>query len=81
MLKYEYQLPPTSIANLQNTGSGNSGLLVVLDLSAAGASSLKRLDDVEGLLISNLAEDDVLAIEPTGDDGGDKELGAVARES
>lgn len=30
------------------------------------------------LLISHLAKDDVLAIEPAGDDGGDEELGAVA---
>jgi len=30
------------------------------------------------LLISDLAEDDVLAIEPAGDYGGDEELGAVA---
>ena len=51
-----------------------------MDLSAAGASSLKRLDDVEGLLISNLAEDDVLTIEPAGDDGGDEELRSIAEE-
>jgi hypothetical protein len=29
-------------------------------------------------LVSNLAEDDVLAIEPAGHDSGDEELGAVA---
>lgn len=51
-----------------------------MDLSAAGASSLKSLDDVEGLIISNFAEDDVLAIEPAGDDGGDEELRSVAEE-
>jgi hypothetical protein len=32
-----------------------------------------------GLDIGDLTEDDVLAIEPRGDDGGDEELGAVAR--
>ena len=78
MLKYDYQLPPASNANLQNTGGDNGWLLVVLDLSGAGASCLKSLDDVEGLLISDLTEDDVLAIEPAGDNGGDEELGAVA---
>lgn len=29
-------------------------------------------------MVSNLAEDDVLAIEPASDDGGNEELGAVA---
>ena len=66
------------LANLQNTGGDNGGLLVVLDLSAARASSLESLDDVHGLIISNLAKDDVLAIEPASDDGGDEKLGAVA---
>jgi hypothetical protein len=65
-------------ANLQNTRVDDGGLLVVLDLAGAGSSSLKSLDDVQGFLISNLTEDDVLAIEPAGDNGGDEELRAVA---
>jgi hypothetical protein len=45
-------------------------------LSGLGADLLDGLDDVETL--DNLAEDDVLAIEPRGLDGADEELGAVA---
>jgi hypothetical protein len=48
------------------------------DLSTARSGSLESLDNVEGLVISDLTEDNVLAIEPAGDDGGDEELRAVA---
>lgn len=59
-----------------------------LELSALGdldclyglvASSLGDVFDLLDNLVSlkNLAEDDVAAIEPAGDDGGDEELGAV----
>lgn len=51
----------------------------MVDLSGAGASGLETLDDLQRLLVGNLSKDDVLAIQPAGDDGGDKELGAVAR--
>lgn len=64
--------------NLQDTGFNNGRLLVVIDLTATAASGLKSLDDHQRLLISNLTEDDVLAIEPAGDNGGDEELRAVA---
>lgn len=67
-----------SYANLQNTGVHDGRLLVVLNLAGARSSSFESLDDVEGLLISDLAEDDMLAIEPAGDNGGDEELRAVA---
>lgn len=62
-------------------------LLVRLDLTAvddddlggrgarAGAHSLNGLDDIHA--IDNLAEHDVLAVQPRGLDGGDEELGAV----
>lgn len=65
-------------AHLQDTGLDDGWLLVVVDLSAAGSGSLEGLDDSQGLLISDLTEDNVLAIEPAGDDGGNEELGAVA---
>ena len=65
-------------ANLQDTGLDNGGLLVVVDLTAARSGSLESLDDLQRLLVSDLTEDDVLAIEPAGDDGGDEELGTVA---
>jgi hypothetical protein len=64
--------------NLQDTGFNNGRLLVVIDLTATAASGLKSLDDHQRLLISNLTEDDMLAIEPAGDNGGDEELRAVA---
>jgi hypothetical protein len=56
----------------------NGWLLVVVDLAAAAAGGLESLDNVQGLLISDLTEDDVLAIQPSGDDGGDEELRTVA---
>lgn len=46
--------------------------------AGGGAERLDLLDDVHGLGVSDLAEDDVLAIEPRGDNGSDEELGAVA---
>jgi len=50
---------------------------LVLDLAGTRASCLEFLDDLQALLISDLAEDDVLAIQPRGNDGGDEELRAV----
>ena len=63
---------------LQSARLDDGGALAVLDSTAAGASSLKSLDDLERLLVSDLAEDDVAAVEPRGDNSGDEELGAVA---
>lgn len=59
---------------LELTTVGNDNLLG----SAAGIRShrLDLFDNVHALL--NLAEDDVLTIEPAGDDGGDEELGTVS---
>ena len=62
----------------RSTTIDDGRLEVELDLTGARASSLKSLDDIHALLVCNLAEDDVLAIEPGGDDGGDEELRAVA---
>jgi len=57
----------------------NGRLLRELDLAATTARSLDGLDDGHALRIGviNFTEDDVLAIEPAGDDGGDEELRAV----
>tara|TARA_R110002003_G_scaffold64_12_gene6066 strand:+ start:22907 stop:23209 length:303 start_codon:yes stop_codon:yes gene_type:complete len=45
-------------------------------LAGLGSDALDSLDDVEAL--DDLAEDDVLAVEPRGLDGADEELRAVA---
>lgn len=52
----------------------------MLDSTRVGADSLDGADDLHRLDIAlgDTAEDDVLAIEPRGNDGGDEELGAVA---
>lgn len=47
------------------------------DFAVAGARGLDGADDGHGLVVCDLAEDDVLAVQPAGDDGGDEELGAV----
>lgn len=66
---------------LSLAGRGDGGdTLAVLDGTAGGAASLDGLDDANGGLVRDLAEDDVAAVEPRGDDGGDEELGAVAME-
>ena len=70
---------PFSRANpLLLTRVNDGGLLAVLDGSAGGASGLNGLDDLHGLIVSDLAEDDVAAVQPGGGDGGDEELRAVA---
>jgi hypothetical protein len=63
---------------LELTGVDNGGTLLVLDGTTAGASSLKSPDDVHGLLVSDLAENDVAAVEPRGDNSGDEKLRTVA---
>lgn len=67
------------LTRLLLAGRANGGdTLTVLDATAGGAASLDGLDDTDGLGVSDLAEDDVTAVEPRGDDGGDEELRAVA---
>jgi hypothetical protein len=70
-------LPSCKIHPLMSSRGINGWGLAVLDLASVAAGSLDRLDNPHGILISNLAKDDVLAIEPGGDDSGDEELGAV----
>ncbi len=66
------------MTDLQDARLDNGGFLVILDLAAAAAGSLKSPNNIQGLLVSNFAEDDVLAIEPAGYHSGNEELGAVA---
>jgi len=53
---------------------------VTLCGTVLGTTGLNRLDDAVGLSVAvgNLAKDDMLAIKPRCDNGGDEELGAVA---
>jgi hypothetical protein len=64
--------------HLQSTALDDGGALAVADGAGLGAGGLERLDDVEGVGVGDLAEDDVAAVEPRGDNGGDEELRAVA---
>ena len=43
----------------------------------AGAEGLDGLDDLHRLVVGDLAEDDVLAVQPARHDGGDEKLRAV----
>lgn len=63
---------------LLGTTVDDGGLESCADLTTARAKGLEFLDDLHAVLISNFAEDDVLAIEPRGDNGGDEELRSVA---
>jgi hypothetical protein len=60
--------------SLQLTAVGNGNLL--LGSTGRAAQLFNRLDKVHALL--DLTEDDVSAVKPVGNDGGDEELGAVA---
>lgn len=67
--------------SLQLTRGDNGGLGVVLGSTTLATNTLESLDNVHGLLVSDLAENDVASVEPRGDDGGDEELRAVAMEN
>lgn len=51
----------------------------VFDRASVGTAGFNGTDDLLGLevAIGNGTKDDVLSVEPRGDDGGDEELGAV----
>jgi hypothetical protein len=66
---------------LQLAGADNGGrALLILNGAATAADGLDGLDDLVRLdiAVGDAAEDDVLAVQPRGDNGGDEELGAVA---
>lgn len=66
------------VLSLELTAVNDGGLLVVLDGTGAGASGLKSLDNAHRLVVGDLAENDVAAVQPGSLDGGHEELGAVA---
>lgn len=51
--------------------------VLVLDLAGRAASSLDGLDNLHRLRIRDFAEDDVLTVQPAGDNGGDEKLRSV----
>lgn len=67
-----------ALAHLELAAVDDGGLGLCGDGTGAAASLLNGHDGLHGLLISNLTEDDVLAIEPRGLLGCDEELRAVA---
>jgi hypothetical protein len=71
-------LAPLSRLNLAAVDNGGPLAKSLVDVALLGTSELQSLDDLHRLQVSDLAEDDVAAIEPRSDDGGDEELGAVA---
>jgi len=70
--------PCCRTAHLGSTTVHDGGLELVLDLAGTRSGTFEILDDLHAGVIGNLAEDDVLAIEPRSNDGGDEELGTVA---
>jgi hypothetical protein len=74
---FEHPNPLTRLG-LELAAVRDSGLLPRALVLVLGISSLQALDNPHRLLVGNLAENDVLAIEPRGDDSGDEELRAVA---
>jgi hypothetical protein len=67
-----------SSISLVGTAIDDGGLDFRADLSTARAKCLEFGNNFHALSIGNLTEDDMLAIEPRSDDGGDEELRAVA---
>ena len=67
--------PPSSSQLVRSSTRDGDG--AALDLTTAGALGLDLPHELLAVLVSDLAEDDVLAVQPAGDDGGDEELGAV----
>lgn len=65
---------------LGSTAVDDGWLDLMLDLARAGSSGLELLDNFQTGVIGDFAEDDVLAVQPGGHDGGDEELRAVARQ-
>jgi hypothetical protein len=72
-------LPPAMLMFVFWLHASTGRLELKLHLTGSAASGLELLYDLHACIICDLAEDDVLAIEPGGDDGGDEELRAVTR--
>ena len=63
---------------LQFARFDNGGFLAVFDLAGIAAGGFNGFHNLERLLVCDFAEDNVLAVEPAGDDSGNEELGSIA---
>lgn len=71
----------TTGRSLRGSRGGNGWwTILVLDSSTAAADGLDRSHDLVGfdIAVRNTAEDDMLAVEPRGDDGCNEELRTIA---
>lgn len=59
---------------LQLARLDDSRTCFIIDGAGLGPGSLNGLDDVHGLLISNLTKDHMAAVQPVSSHGGDEEL-------
>ena len=66
----------SSLARLSDSWS----TILVLDGARLATASFNRLDHLHrsSISVGNLTKDNMLAIEPAGNDGSDEELGTVA---
>lgn len=72
------QPKPFGSSSLLLTTVDDGGLDGRTDSTGGGAEGLDLLDDLHRLGVGDLTEDNVLPVEPRGNDGGDEELGSVA---
>ncbi len=63
-----------NVFHLLHTGVDNGGRGLICDLPGAAAGGLNGFDNLQRCVVRNLAEDDMLAVEPAGDDSRDEEL-------
>ena len=72
--------PTRSFRYLSLTRGDDGRHLRVLDLAASAAGGFNGFHNFQGGVVCNFAENDVFAVEPASDDGGDEKLGPVAVE-
>lgn len=77
-LDYIAELTILEINCLERTRVDNGGLDSRADSAGAAANSFNLLDDLVGVIVSDLTENNVLAVQPRGHNGGDEELRTVA---
>ena len=73
------QAEPGQAHSLSPTLHNSRRPILIFDRTAGRPTRLNALHDAYAVLVAvgHLAEDDMAAVEPGGDDGGDEELGAV----